>query len=151
MNIDEKDKKILEILQKDGRATLKEIGKCVDLSIDSVHKRIKKLLENKAMRIGAFINPKALGYELVAAVNIKLHNLSEEQHSQFIKYLVSNKHTIEVISTLGKHDIACVFIAKTTEELERIYRSVRHEFKTIIADWESVINLKVHKFEEYSL
>ncbi len=151
VSLDEKDKKILEILQKDGRATLKEIGKEVSLSIDSVHKRLKKLLENDVMRIGAFIEPKALGYELVASVSIKLHNVSEEQYNSFIKYLVQNRHTIEVISTLGKYDIVCVFIAKTTDELEKIYRSVRHEFKTIIADWESVINLKVHKFEEYIL
>lgn len=150
--LDSKDKKILEILQKDGRTTLRDIGKSVGLSIDSVNKRIKKLKENGIIsKIGAFIDPKALGYELVSTVHIKLQNISELQHKEFVDFLTNSKYTIEVISVLGSYDITCVFIAKTTDELEKIYRNVRHTFKSIIADWESAINLKVHKFEEYVL
>ncbi|MBI4163453.1 MAG: Lrp/AsnC family transcriptional regulator [Candidatus Aenigmarchaeota archaeon] len=151
IDIDEKDKQILNLLQKDGRMTLKEIGKAIGLSIDSTHKRLKKLLESKVVHIGAFIEPKTIGYELISTVSIKLGNASEEEHGAFIDYLVKSPHIIEVISTLGQYDLMVVFIAKSTEELEKIYRSVRHQFKNIIADWESAINLKVHKFEKYSL
>jgi len=151
MELDKKDKQILNLLQEDGRMKLKEIGRQVGLSIDSVNKRIKKMQGADVVKIGAFINPKAIGYELVASVSIKLHNVSEEEYKLFLDYLVKNPHTIEVISTLGQYDLMCVFIAKTTDELEIIYRHVRHRFKDIIADWESDINLKVHKFEEYSL
>ncbi len=151
IQLDEKDKQILNLLQKDGRMTLKEIGKAVNLSIDSTHKRLKKLVESKVVHVGAFIDPKLIGYEIVANVNIKIGNASEDEHKAFIDYLVKSPHTIEVISTLGQYDLVIVFIAKTTEELEKIYRTVRHQFKNIIADWESAINLKVHKFEEYSL
>ncbi len=149
--LDEKDRQILNLLQKDGRMTLKEMGKVVNLSIDSVHKRLKKLVESKAVHVGAFINPKVMGYDIVACANVKIGNASEEEHKAFIDYLVKSQHTIDVISTLGEYDLKVVFIAKTTEELEKIYRAVRHQFKNIIADWESVINLKIHKFEEYSL
>ena len=152
ITLDDKDRKILEILQKDGRATLKEIGGQVNLSIDSVHKRLKKLLSSGVIsKIGAFLEPPALGFEMVAVVQIKLHNISQDEHDSFISYLVNSKHTIEVISTLGRFDITCVFIAKKAEDLEKIYRGVRHDFREIIADWESTINLKVHKFEEYNL
>lgn len=151
IHLDEKDRQILNLLQKNGRMTFKEIGKSVSLSIDSVHKRVKKLLEADAMKVGAFINPKAIGFDLVAGVSIKLSNVSEIQYQEFIDWLVKSPHTIEVISTLGEFDIVCVFIAESTEKLEKIYRTVRHRFKEIISDWESSINLKVHKFEEYSL
>ena len=149
--LDEKDRQILNLLQKDGRMTLKEIGKAIDLSIDSTHKRLKKLVENKVVHIGAFIDPKKIGYDIVACANIKIGNASDEEHKTFIDCLVKSPHVIDVISTLGEYDLKIVFIAKTTEELEKIYRSVRHQFKDIISNWESVINLKVHKFEEYSL
>ncbi len=151
VSIDQKDRQIMNLLQEDGRMTLKEIGKKVGLSIDSVNKRVKKLLETNKMHIGAFINPKALGYELVAGVSVKISNASEEQRNNFIDYLVKSPHTIEVITTLGEFDIICVFIAKNTEDLDTIYRHIRSQFKDIIADWESSINLKVHKFEEYCL
>ncbi len=151
VELDEKDKQILNLLQKDGRMTLKEIGKVINLSIDSTHKRLKKLLESKVVHVGAFIDPKVIGFDIVASVSIKIGNASDEEHKAFIDYLAKSPHTIEVISTLGQYDLMVVFIAKTTEELEKIYRNVRHQFKTIIADWESAINLKVHKFEEYNL
>jgi len=151
IELDEKDKHILNLLQKDGRITLKEIGKAVNLSIDSVHKRLNKMLEADVVKIGAFINPKAVGFDLVAGVSIKLTNANDLQYKEFIDYLVKSPHTIEVISTLGEFDIICVFISKSTEDLDKIYRGIRSRFKDIISNWESSINLKVHKFEEYNL
>ena len=44
--IDDKDKKILMLLQDDGRIQLKAIAKKIGLSIDSVHKRIKEMQKN---------------------------------------------------------------------------------------------------------
>jgi len=151
IELDEKDKNILNLLQKDGRITLKEIGKSVNLSIDSVHKRLNKMLVSEVVKIGAFINPKAVGFDLVAGVSIKLTNANDLQYKEFIDYLVKSPHTIEVISTLGEFDIICVFISKSTEDLDKIYRGIRSRFKDIISNWESSINLKVHKFEEYNL
>ena len=148
--LDKKDKKLLEILQYNGRASLTVLAKSLSLSIDSTHKRLKKLLASGIIaRIGTFIDPKALGYDLVANVQIKLHNISEEQLNKFIAYLQAHKNVIELITTLGDYDITCVLIAKNTEELEILSRQIRQKFKELISDWKSVINLKIHKFEEY--
>jgi len=43
---DNRDIQILDLLQKDGRATASNIAKKVDLSIPAVGERIKKLSEN---------------------------------------------------------------------------------------------------------
>ena len=43
MNLDSTDAKILEILQRDGRASHSAIAEQVGLSQPSVHERIKKL------------------------------------------------------------------------------------------------------------
>ncbi len=84
-------------------------------------------------------------------MQIKLHNLSEEELAKFISYLKAHKSVTTLITTLGDFDITCVLIAKNTDEMDSLFREIRHKFKNIIADWKSVINLKVHKFEEYSL
>ena len=52
--MDKVDIQILEILQKDGRATASDIAKDVKLSIPAVSDRIKKLIE-KAHSIGALV------------------------------------------------------------------------------------------------
>lgn len=149
--MDAKDKKLLELLQKNGRESLTNLSKAVKLSIDATNKRIKKLHEAGIIhRFGIFINPKAMGYDLVATVQIKLNNISEEELNRLISYLKAHKNVIELITLLGEYDVACVLIAKNTEEMDSLFREIRQKFKSLIAGWRSEINLKVHKFEEYS-
>lgn len=151
MILDQKDKQLLGLLQQNSRSSLTELSKIVGLSIDSTHKRLKKLhVQGIIARFGIFINPKAFGYDLVANVQIKLHNISEDELNRFIFYLKNHEQVIELITTLGDYDLTCVLIALNTEKLEKISREIRQTFKNLIADWRSVINLKVHKFEEYS-
>ncbi len=150
MALDNKDKLLLEILQRNGRESLTNIAKAVKLSIDSTHKRIKKLHENGIIaKFGIFINPKALGYDLVANIQVKLQNITEEELNKFISFLTHHKNVIELISILGEYDLTIVIIAKNTEEYELISRNIRQQYKNLIADWKSVVNLKVYKFEEY--
>ncbi len=152
MELDKKDKLLLELLQKNARESLTNLAKAVNLSIDSTNKRIKKLKDLGIIsKFGVFINPKALGYDLVANVQIKLHNINEEILNKFIAFLKSHNNVVELITILGDYDITCVIIAKNTEEFEYISRDIRQKFKDLIADWKSVINLKVYKFEEYSM
>ncbi|MBI2670665.1 Lrp/AsnC family transcriptional regulator [Candidatus Woesearchaeota archaeon] len=152
MQLDDKNKLLLEILQKNSRESLTNIAKALKLSIDSTHKRIKKLYEKGIIvKFSIFINPKTLGYDLVANIQVKLQNISEEELNKFISFLTHHKNVIELISILGEYDLTLVIIAKNTEELELISRDIRQKFKNLIADWKSVINLRVYKFEEYLL
>lgn len=70
--------------------------------------------------------------------------------TKFISYLKTHPRVIELISILGDYDLTCVLIAKNTEDLEEVSRSIRQKFRTIVNDWHTVINLKVHKFEEFN-
>lgn len=149
--LDDRDKLLLELLQKNGRESLTSLAKALSLSIDSTNKRIKKLQEKGIIaKFGIFIDPKALGYELIANVQIKLHNINEGELNDFVSALKSHKNVIELITTLGDYDITCVIMAADTNELEATSRQIRQKFRGLIADWKSVINLKTHKFEEYS-
>ena len=149
--MDAKDRMLLDLLQKNSREQLKILAKQIGLSIDSTKKRIEKLKhKNIIAQFGAFINPKAAGYDLVANVQIRLHNISEEELAKFISYLRAHKNVTTLITTLGDFDITCVLIAKNTGEMDSLFREIRQKFKNLIADWKSVINLNVYKFEEYS-
>jgi Lrp/AsnC family leucine-responsive transcriptional regulator len=151
MKLDERDKLLLRLLQENGRKSLTKLARALDLSIDSTKKRVEKLKrEGVITKFGIFINPKVVGYDLVANVQIKLHNISEDEMNKFIGFLKSHKNVIELISVLGDYDITCVMVAKNTHELEKTSRYIRQEFRNVITDWKSVINLNVHKFEEYS-
>ena len=70
--IDATDRKIIGELTTDGRVSLAELGRRVNLSSAAVAERVQRL-ERAGVIIGyrAEIDPRALGYELTAIVRIK--------------------------------------------------------------------------------
>src|SRR3989344_339397 len=151
MKLDDRNRKLMSLIQNNSRMSLTELAKKLSLSIDATKKRMDFLVENQFVSLRALIEPKAIGYDLIANVQIKLNNISEEEHKNIINYLKAHKNVIELISILGDYDLTCVIIAKNTQELEIISREIRNKFKNIISDWRSVINLEIHKFEEYDI
>ena len=149
--LDEKDKKILMALQDDGRMQLKAISKKVNLSIDSVHKRIKEMRRKEVFIPTILIEPRAIGYPLVADIKIKLKNVSQEERERFIKYLQEHKSCIELLSTMGDYDFTCVLIAKDSNELEYLSTKIRQKVKELIMEWKGLLVLKTYKFERYDL
>lgn len=149
--LDDKDRKILMILQEDGRVRLKEIAKKVNLSIDSVNKRIKEMARKDIFRATILINPRIIGYPLLADIKIKLKNVSEAEKQSFINYLKHHSRCVDLLSTLGDSDFTCVLIAKDSSELEQLSTEIRQRFKKIIDEWRGLLVLKSYKFEEYKL
>lgn len=149
--IDDKDKKILMLLQEDGRMQLTKIAKKVGLSIDSTHKRIKEMEEKKIFQAGISIEPRAIGFPLISDVKIKLRNISEKEKKEFIEDLILNPRVIELFSIMGDFDMTCVLIARDTNELEEISTKIRQKYSKMIANWKSVLVLKTYKFEYYDL
>ena len=148
--MDKKDKQLLMLLQENSRESLTNLAKKINLSIDSTHKRLKKLHNSGIInRYGIFINPKVLQYDLVVDIKIKLHNVTEEKIKELIQHLVNHPNCIELISISGDFDLTCVLIAKDTKELNAISYGIRQQFREIIADWKTSISLEVHKFEWY--
>jgi len=149
--VDEKDKKILMMLQDDGRMQLTTISKKVGLSIDSVHKRIKEMKRKGIFETGIFIEPRNLGFPLIVDVKIKLQNISQKEKDDFIEHLVDHKRVIDLLSIMGDFDLTCVIIAKDTNEFEDISTQIRQKYSGMIADWRAMLILKTHKFERYDL
>ena len=149
--LDEKDKEIIMLLKKDGRMSLTEIAKKVRLSIDSVHNRIKAMTKKEVLSAGIFVNPRVIGYPLLADVKIKLKNISEESRNKLIKYLTEHKSVIDLLAVMGDYDLTCVLIAKNSDELEKISTEIRQRFKDLIDEWKSILILKTYKFEQYDL
>jgi Lrp/AsnC family leucine-responsive transcriptional regulator len=84
--MDEIDRKIITILQQNGRASYTDIAKDVGLSRVGVQARINALMENGTIeKITAVINPEKLGITVSAFFNVE----------------VEPKHLIEVADNLA--------------------------------------------------
>jgi DNA-binding Lrp family transcriptional regulator len=73
MNLDETDKKILELLQKDAHFTLKDIATQINLSLTPVHDRVKRLeKEGFIEKYVALLNKKKVGNHLTVYCQVTL-------------------------------------------------------------------------------
>jgi len=120
--IDEKDRKILEILIQNARTSYTEIAKQIGLSDVAVIKRIKKLEELGIIkRYTIIVDPAKLGYKLVALVGI-------DTEPEFIFKIISELKKIESVRyialTSGDHNIMVVVWAKDREELGEIHNKI---------------------------
>lgn len=149
-DIDEIDRRILNILAQNSRSKLLHIAKQIGLSIDSTKKRIKKLEENKVItKYTIQVNDKKLGYPIAAHIYVKLKDITKEKVDEFIDYLQKEIRVIDLMSMLGDYDIYIVIIAKDTEALDEIKMEIRQKFSTIIDEWKEVLVTKIYKLEEY--
>src|SRR3989344_2488557 len=117
--LDDKDRQILMILQENGRESLTSIAKKVKLSIDSVNNRMKSMQEKEVFYPRIQINPRVIGFPLIADIKIKLKNITEKDREGFIAYLNSHPRVIELLTVMGDFDFTWVLIAKDTNELDK--------------------------------
>lgn len=150
IDLDEKDRRILNILSDNARAKLTYIAKHVQLSVDSVKKRIEKL-ERNGVITKYTIQPDAdaLGYKLGVHVYIKLRGITQERYDELITYLKKNIRVIDLMSMAGDYDLYIVMLAKDTQEMDKMKMEIRQKFTDLIDDWEEVIVTNIYKLEEY--
>src|SRR6476646_1333812 len=76
--LDKTDRKILAILQADGRLTNQEVAERVSLSPSPCLRRIKRLEESGVIRqYVALLDPDKIGLGLLAYVNVRLEKHSD--------------------------------------------------------------------------
>jgi len=149
--LDKKDCVILNLLQEDCRMSLTDISKRVGLSIDSVKKRINRMIKDNIFFSKVQLRPRNFGFCNIVDVRIKLHNYSKDDYETFRSYLKKNPHISEIFSISGHWDISIVIIAKDALHLGRITREIRNDFNSIIESWTESLTTGVCKFENYDM
>ncbi len=148
--IDGKDRAIVNYLNRNSRATLKEIGKEVGLSIDAVKDRIGKLKAGGVIdKFTILINPSKLGFPVASHVYIRLHNITETRYKELIDYLKFHDRIPILISMMGDFDLYMLMIAENNAGMSKMMMDIRQKFSELIAEWKEVTTAQVYKLEEY--
>jgi len=149
--LDEKDCIILNLLQENCRMSLTDISKKVGLSIDSVKKRIKRMVKDDIFFPKIQLRPRNFGFKNIVDFRIKLHNYNSKDINEFIKYLRNNPHIAEIFTLSGDWDFSIVVIAKDAIHLGKIAGEIRNKFSRIIDSWSESLTTCVYKFENYDM
>lgn len=115
LKIDAVDSRIILLLQNDGRMPNKAIARELGIAESTVRTRLKRLVEEKIVKIVALSNPFDLGFEI--AGNCKI-NVDQTRQDAIMEELVAMKELWYVALTTGGTDIDVDFIIPTFADLE---------------------------------
>ena len=112
-SLDEKDLRILHLLQENARITVKEISDKIHLSTTPVHERIKRMESSGVIRQYATLvdhTKVKKGLMVICYVSLKQH--SKNAGNKFIKTIHELKEVIECYNISGEFD----FMLKVVSE-----------------------------------
>lgn len=121
--MDEIDYEIIRELQKNGRISAKKLADIVSLTPPAVSERIRKL-EKEGVILGykAIINPKKLGRNIKAIINVVLKNGKQEE---FLNFAIKNKSIVECNHVTGRFSMTVEVILKDMHELEETVSKIQ--------------------------
>jgi len=139
--LDDIDRKILSILQKNSRTPLREISKEVGLAESTVYERIKKLKDRGIIKkFTVILDPNSLGFGLMAFILIKAR---AGKYSAVAEELKRYPEIVEVYETTGDYDMLVKIRTKGSEDLNEFLDAIG-EVEGVEATHTMVV-LKVHK------
>ena len=121
MELDRYDKQILEILTHED-INLNELSERISLSVSSVHRRIKNLIENKLMtHLKRDINYEKLGFKLHIILQVSLSKHDTDTFAKFLEELESIPEVINAFLVTGQTaDFLVEVVAKDMENYSEI-------------------------------
>ncbi len=105
VKIDATDRRILQLLQKDGKIKIKEIAHELNMSNTPIFERIKRL-EKEGLILGysTLVDKEKLGFKLVAFCSVTLERHHKEYLGQFETDVMEIPEVIECYHIAGMFD-----------------------------------------------
>src|ERR1700748_267773 len=105
LELDAVDIRMLNLLQEDGRLSIRELAKKINLSPTPVHERLRRLEATGIIdHYAAVLNTNRLGSFIVFFVNIVLKEHSTRLGGEFISQITTFPEVVEFHVIGGEHD-----------------------------------------------
>jgi DNA-binding Lrp family transcriptional regulator len=120
--LDEIDQKIIRVLEKDARTSLRKISELVDVSLGTVSNRVKKMEKNGViMGYSVILNPDEIGWELNVVIGLRIQKgrLIEIQEK-----IAKDSRVHGVYDVTGDFDSMVIARAKNRKDLDDLSKNV---------------------------
>lgn len=120
MLFDKTDKKILNILQNEGRITNAKLAESIGISPPAMLERVRRLEKSGLIsRYSAIVNREKTGYELLAIITVSLGLQQLKSLDSFKNQISKLDEVLECYQVSGEYD----FILKVVLQNIRAYRN----------------------------
>jgi Lrp/AsnC family transcriptional regulator, leucine-responsive regulatory protein len=103
--LDEIDRKLLNILQVNSRITIRELSEKLHLSTTPIHERIKKLEKSGYIKqYLTLLDPKLIGKKLIVYISVSLNTHTREAIEEFEREMQKLDEIMECYYISGNYD-----------------------------------------------
>ena len=121
--LDATDRRILAVLQKEGRITNADLSERVNLSPSACHRRVQQLEEAGYIdKYVALLNTRKMGKPTTVFVEITLQSQAEDLLDAFEREVARVPDILECHLMAGTADYLLKIMAEDTEDFARIHR-----------------------------
>ena len=123
MSLDTIDRRLLEVLQKNGRISNSDLAEKVNLSASACHRRVQRLeSEGYIAAYVALLDPRKMEVSTTVFVEITLSTQADEVLNAFEKAVARVPDVLECHLTAGTADYILKIVAENTDDFARIHR-----------------------------
>ena len=121
--LDATDRRILTVLQKEGRITNAELSERVNLSPSACHRRVQRLEEEGFIgKYVALLDTRKIGKPTTVFVEITLQGQADDLLDAFEREVARVPDILECHLMAGQADYLLKIMAEDTEDFARIHR-----------------------------
>ena len=139
VRLDATAKRIIELLQEDGRASYAAIAKAVGLSEAAARARVQKLLDAEIMQVVAVTDPTQVGFTRQAMIGVR----TEGDPMKVGDRLAEVPEVDYVVTTAGSFDLLVEVVCEDDPHLLDVIRRVREQEGVVSS--ETFVYLKLNK------
>ena len=139
--MDELDTKIVQLLQRNGRASNAGIAREVGVSEGTVRRRLKRLVQEEYIRVVALLDPGRMGYGSEALIGVQVN---PDKIDQVADDLAALEEVNWVAITTGTYDIFAWATLQSSEALG-IFLRTKAGLIPGVRRTETFVNLAVKK------
>ena len=140
-HLDDTDRQIIRLLQKDGRMPFLTIANQLGLAEGTVRRRVGKLIDDKILQIVGVTDPFKVGMTTVAIVGMKV----ERSHIESITNALNAMPEVRYVAlSTGNYDLIIEIVVRSNDELLTFLISSLGEIPGILNTGTSMV-LKVAK------
>ena len=121
--LDKVDRKLLNLLQKDNQIPTRTLAEKLHISQPTCLRRIRQLRQIGVIHAEvAMVDPFALGYGMLAFLEISLNHQSDEHMQEFEKRMTKEAEVMQCYFVSGEYDY---FLAVHVVDMDAYYQFVR--------------------------
>ncbi|MFA7209611.1 MAG: winged helix-turn-helix transcriptional regulator [Parcubacteria group bacterium] len=146
--LSENERKMLSILQVDGRMEWIRVAEILDLSVSSVHAMFERLNKKQVITKTAMtLNHAEIGIRAYRVL-FKLLQYDEEKLKVLYDFCVKHSNIRNYIPVMGNWQLMLDIETENDEQIHDILREMRYQFKEVIAEVEIAEVQKIEKFSQ---